>query len=121
MNTQTGFGCATIVFATFILNPKVHTALIAQTSDPSTLPRLTATSLSYVGGFRVPAETLNGLSFSYGGQAVAFDPETNSLFISSLGSVAEVSIPTPVDSSDVNALPFATFLQPLNDPTEGHL
>ena len=71
--------------------------------------------------FRVPAETVNGMSFSYGGQAVAYDPATNSLFVSSHGYVAEVSIPTPVNSSDVNAMPFATFLQPFDDPTEGHL
>jgi len=93
----------------------------AQSSDPSTLPLLSSGGLEYVGGFRVPAETANGMDFSYGGQAVAYDPTTNSLFISNRNYVAEVSIPTPVNSSDVNALPFASFLQPFSDPTEGHL
>ena len=120
MNKQAGFLCA-IVVAVIIVGSKAPPTLRAQVSDPSTLPRVSSDGLEYVGGFRVPAETVNGLSFSYGGQAVAHDPATNSLFISSLNSVAEVSIPTPVNSSDVNALPFATFLQPLNDPTEGHL
>ena len=95
--------------------------MAAQSSDPSTLPLLSSGGLEYVGGFRLPAETVNGVSFSYGGQAVAYDPSTNSLFISSNGYVAEVSIPTPVNSSDVNAMPFASFLQPFEDPTEGHL
>jgi len=120
MNKQAGFLCA-IVVAVIIVGSKAPTTLRAQVSDPSTLPLVSSGGLEYVGAFRVPAETVNGLSFSYGGQAVAHDPATNSLFISSLNSVAEVSIPTPVNSSDVNALPFATFLQPLNDPTEGHL
>jgi hypothetical protein len=93
----------------------------AQSSDPSTLPLLSSGGLEYVGGFRVPAETVNGVSFSYGGQAVAYDPSTNSLFVSSFGSVAELSIPAAVNSSDVNAMPFASFLQPFSDPTEGHV
>jgi len=118
MNKQTGFVCATvvilIVFISFLSN------VTAQSGDPSTLPLLSSGGLEYLGGFRVPAETVNGLSFSYGGQAVAFDPATNSLFISSLGNVAEVSIPTPVNSSDPKAMPFARFLQPFSDPTEGH-
>ena len=93
----------------------------AQSSDPSSLPLLSSGGLEYVGGFRVPGETVNGQSFAYGGQAVAYDPATNSLFLSSSGSVAEISIPDPVNSSDVNALPFARFLQSFVDPTEGHL
>jgi hypothetical protein len=120
MNKHAGILCATIV-ALVIFGSKALPTLTAQATDPSTLPLLSSAALEYVGGFRVPVETVNGLSFSYGGQGVAHDPATNSLFISSLGSVAEVSIPTPVNSSDVNALPFATFLQPFKDPTEGHL
>jgi len=119
MNKKAGFLCAIVVAG--VVGSKAPTTLVAQVRDPSTLPLLSLSGLEYVGGFRVPAETVNGLSFSYGGQAVAYDPTTDSLFISSLNSVAEVSIPTPVNSSDVNALPFASFLQPFNDPTEGHL
>jgi len=119
MNKKAGFLCAIVVAG--VVGSKAPTTLVAQVKDPSTLPLLSLSGLEYVGGFRVPAETVNGLSFSYGGQAVAYDPTTDSLFISSLNSVAEVSIPTPVNSSDVNALPFASFLQPFNDPTEGHL
>ena len=120
MFKQAGFVCATVVtFAvfTFILD----SSITAQSGDPSALPLLAASGLEYLGGFRVPAETVNGVSFSYGGQAVAYDPATNSLYISSRNYVAEVSIPAPVNSSDPNALPFARLLQPFEDPSEGHL
>ena len=115
--TKSSLVCLMIIVAAVINTGSVA----AQSSDPSSLPLLSSAGLEYVGGFRVPAETVNGLNFDYGGQAMAFDPQTNSLFISSSGSVAEVSIPTPVNSSDVNALPFAQLLQPFTDPTEGHL
>ena len=120
MSKQAGFLCATIV-AVVILGPRALTTLTAQATDPSTLPLVSSSGLEYVGAFRLPAETVNGLSFTYGGQGVAYDPTTNSLFISSQGPVAEVTIPTPVNNSDVKFLPFATFLQPLSDPTEGRL
>ena len=122
MLKQAGIVFATVVtFAVFILIFIFHSDLTAQAGDPSALPLLSSSGLEYVGGFRVPAETANGMSFSYGGQALAYDPSTNSLFISNRNYVAEVSIPAPVNSSDVNAMPFARLLQPFVDPTEGHL
>jgi len=64
----------------------------AQSNDPSTLPLLTADGLDYVGGFRLPAESVNGDSFSIGGRAMTFNPAGNSLFVSSrAGRVASVS------------------------------
>jgi hypothetical protein len=114
---KSGFVCLMIV-ARVLTNTG---GVAAQSSDPSSLPLLSSGGLEYAGGFRLPGETVNGMSFSYGGQAVAYDPATNSLFISSLGYVAEVSIPAPVISSDVSAMPFARLLQPFEDPSEGHL
>lgn len=94
----------------------------AQTSDPSGLPLLSSNGLQYVGGFRLPNTSSNGEWFSFGGFAIAFNPLGNSLFVSSYhGAVAEVSIPTPGNSSDFKALPFASYLQGFGDPTEGHL
>jgi hypothetical protein len=94
----------------------------AQSYDPSQLPRLSVTDLGYLGGFRLPAESVNGDSFSIGGRSMTFNPASNSLFVSTrAGRIAEVSIPQPVNNADVNALPFANFLQPFADPTEGHL
>ena len=122
MFKQAGIVFATVVtFAVFIFIFIFHSSITAQAGDPSALPLLSSSGLEYVGGFRVPAETVNGASFSYGGQALAYDPSTNSLFISNRNYVAEVSIPAPVNSSDVNAMPFARLLQPFEDPTEGHL
>ena len=94
----------------------------AQSTTPSALPLLSSDGLQYVGGFRLPAEAINGDSFSFGGSALALSPTGTSLFASSYNSnVAEVSIPAPVNSGDVNALPFASFLQGFSDPTEGRL
>jgi hypothetical protein len=94
----------------------------AQAGDPSTLPLLSSGGLQYLGGFRLPRESSNGDVFDGGGFAIAFNPGTNSLFVSSYyGRVAEVSIPTPAISSDPAALPYSTFLQPFADPTEGHI
>ncbi len=96
--------------------------ITAQSGDPATLPLLTPAALNYLGGFRLPAETVNGDSFSIGGRAMTFHPAGNSLFIGSRdGRVAEVSIPIAVNSTNVNDLPFASFRQPFADPTDGHL
>lgn len=90
--------------------------------DPSTLPLLSQTSLQYLGGFRVPATSSNGSVFDFGGLAVAHNPASNTLFIS-IGSsqVAEVSIPTPVNSATVTSLPVAAYVQPFADPVEGRM
>ena len=94
----------------------------AQSSDPTTQPRLTQDSLTYLGGFRLPSSSANGDSFEFGGRQLAFNPASNSLFIGSRsGRVAEVSIPGQVNSSNPAAMPFASYLQPFSDPTEGRL
>src|SRR5262245_17955773 len=75
-------------------------------------PRVELNDLQYVGGFRLPGVSTNGIDFSFGGSPMAFDPASNGLFVGSHnGELAEVNIPTPVNSSDVKALPVATFLQ----------
>src|SRR5437867_1986550 len=89
-----------------------------------TLPVVGASDLRYVGAFRVPAGNFGGSSFAYGGTAMAYNPVRNSLFM--VGHdwqqfVAEVSIPTPVNSSSVDNLPTATVIQPFADATEGRL
>jgi hypothetical protein len=97
------------------------TALSAQSTDPLQLPRLAFADFTYRGGFRLPREIKGNDSFSYGGQHLAYNPARNSLFGSSLrNNVAEISIPEPVNTADVNKMPFATYLQGFSDPTEGH-
>jgi hypothetical protein len=105
-----------------MMSARASSPVLAQSTDPSALPRLGFNDLSYVGGFRLPAEAANGDSFSIGGKALTYNPADNSLFISSrAGRVAEVSIPAPVNSSNPEAMPFATFRQGFFDPTEGRL
>ncbi len=88
--------------------------------DPTTWPLLTAGNLVYQGAFRLPA-TDDGGSFSFGGAPLAYNPAGNSLFVGSYTQLmAEVTIPTPVNSPDVAALPFATYRQGFADPVEGH-
>jgi len=111
-------GLALVLAATLHFSKPVTAAA----GDPSSLPRLSLGNLSYMGAFRLPAEMSNGNSFSYGGHVVAYNPAYNSLYVSDSGyQIAEVSIPTPVVSSDVSALPFARYLQGFADPTEGHM
>lgn len=72
--------------------------------------------------FRLPDHFVNGDGFTIGGRPVAFNPVRDSLFIGSRnGRIAEVAIPTPVTSADIDSLPFASFLQGFYDPTEGHM
>jgi hypothetical protein len=88
---------------------------------PRPSERLSFEDLSYQGAFRVPEES-NGESFSYGGQTLAYNPVSNSLFIGSLhGQVAEVSIPSPARTTDAASLPVASVVQGFRDPAEGRL
>lgn len=102
--------------------------------------RVEPSDLSYVGAFRLPDVGLRPLTFEYGGNAMTFRPGGDpsgaadgfpgSLFVTGHdrmpygelpdGSrVAELSIPAPVASRDVSALPVARLLQPLADVTGG--
>lgn len=88
--------------------------------QPPPQPRLLQQSdLHYLGGFRLPANSLGKTSYgySYGGAALGYNPARNSLFV--LGhpyeqAVGEVSIPPPsslVQSNDVTKLPVAVAIQ----------
>ena len=64
----------------------------------------------------------DGESLSYGGQVIAYNPVSDTLFVSSLHNmVAEISVPSPVKASVATDLPIATFVQPFRDPTNGRL
>jgi hypothetical protein len=76
--------------------------------------------VSYAGAFRLPAAGATGDDFSYGGTPIAYNPAANSLFVGSRrGSLAEVTIPAPVKSTELRDLPVAGYLQAFADPTEG--
>ena len=111
---------ALAICTVFLTQPAM--TLTAQSSDPSFLPRLSSSDLRYVGGFRLPAESMNGDNFSFGGKPIAFNPAGPSLFVGSHHSrLAEVSIPALTNTGDVNAMAFASYLQGFVDPTEGKL
>jgi hypothetical protein len=87
---------------------------------------LSADDLVYQGAFRLPegdygSPTFHG--FNYGGTAIVFNSEHQSLFIVGHDHdqmVAEISIPSAVNSSDTNALSTARVLQPFADICEGN-
>lgn len=90
--------------------------------DPTNLPRLERSDLTYLGAFRLPAAELNGESFSAGGGPIAFNPDRHTLFAGTRrGRVAEVSIPDPIKADTIERLPFAEMVQPFADPTDGHM
>lgn len=115
-----GFACL-IAIAT-MMSARAGGLVLAQSSDPSALPRLALSDVMYVGGFRLPAQSANGDTFEFGGKQLTYNPAANTLFVGSRGGrVAEVTIPSPVQTSNAAAMPFASYRQPFFDPTEGNL
>jgi hypothetical protein len=95
-------------------------------SSPTSTVRVQPGDISYLGAFRLPGGDDRPDTFAYGGNAMACASDRNTLFIMGHdrmpwgelpngGRVAEVSIPTPVVTSNVNALPQATMLQGFRD------
>ena len=111
--------CVSVLLTPHISKPATAAGVA---TDPTTQPLLQFSDLSYVGGFRLPAGSVNGEAFDFGGKTIGYNPAANSLFVASRRSrIAEVTIPTPVDSNVVTDMPFAQYLQPFVDPTEGNL
>lgn len=84
---------------------------------------------SYLGAFRLPYAGERPLTFEYGGAAMTYSP-AGTLYITGHdrlaygempdgNQIAEVSIPDPVISTDVYALPVAEFVQPFAEVTDG--
>ncbi len=111
---------------------------LASASVPAA--RVAPADFEYLGAFRLPRGGERPLTFEYGGNAMSFRPGgdpagapdgfTGSLFVTGHdrmpygelpdGSrVAEVTIPPPLLSRNVEALPEAQLLQPLTDVTGG--
>jgi hypothetical protein len=87
-------------------------------------PRVTAFDLRYRGAFRLPAQVTEKKTFAFGGTALAYNAERNSLF--AVGHdwyqlTAEVSIPQPEKGSSLRNLSRSRFLQPFADATDGKL
>jgi hypothetical protein len=111
-----------IKFTMFLLLFLLTGGFLAQNLEAQqSLPLVQKTDLEYLGAFRLPRGgngTENG--FSFGGSAIAYNPQNNSLFVLTRESfVGEVKIPMPVKSADIEKLPFATLIQNISDPLEG--
>ena len=93
----------------------------------SDLPLVQASDLQYQGAFRVPTGkygTDSNAIFDYSDDGLAYNANNNSLFIKGhiYGQlVAEISIPTILNSSNIGSLNTARVLQNFADITEGHL
>lgn len=97
----------------------IFLAAVSVSALASDLPLIHANNLEYLGAFKTPI----GDDYSYGGSVITFNPTNNSLFIVghiNQQKVAEISIPTPVNSTDLSSLNRATVLQSLVDITEGN-
>ncbi len=114
----------------------LYLPLIANSAPNATATRLIQPAdLTYLGAFRLPDETSNATSWSYGGSGMTYYPlgdaagiqdgYPGSLFSTSYfpdqNYISEFSIPAPVISPDHNLddLPTARTLQPFADITEG--
>ncbi len=90
---------------------------------------------TYLGAFRLPDDGEKPKTFSYGGNAMTFNPGGDSgkgsLFVMGHdrqpwgdlpdgGQIAEISIPTPVSSTNVSNLNTAAFLQNFSNVADGY-
>lgn len=102
-------------------------SVAAAASNPTTEPLVEPANLVYLGSFQlpqVPCSSPTYACFHYGGTAITYDSADNSLYI--VGhpygqEITEVSIPTPVITSNVSALPTATLLQNFSHALDGEI
>lgn len=84
--------------------------------DGTQLPLFQKSDLTYLGAFAVPTGSSGASTFEYGGNALAFNPENNSLFMAANYDaglhISEVKIPGTLNSTGtLKSLPLATVLQ----------
>ncbi len=100
-------------------------ALDASTiADTGQTRLLSQADLGYLGAFRLPAGTFGGSSFAYGGTAMTYRAETQSLFMAGHDwdqMVAEVAIPDIRMGAKIADLATATVVQPFVDATAGKM
>ncbi len=90
----------------------------ADAAPPAAAPLLYKANLVYAGAFRVPE------GFAFGRGAISYNPANHSLFMVPDHDglhVAEIDIPAVVDSTNLDDLNQATYLQQPVDPSEGHM
>ncbi|HNT75366.1 MAG TPA: hypothetical protein PKH77_10140 [Anaerolineae bacterium] len=91
---------------------------------------VTPDDFTYLGAFRLPDDGDRPRTFAYGGNAMTFNPDNGTLFIMGHdrmaygdlpdgNQVAEISLPTPVNSRNVADLPAAEFRQGFHNVLAG--
>lgn len=83
---------------------------------------LQSSDFQYLGAFKVPLGEVNGTRFGYGGTAPVYNSANHSLYMVGHNHhqmVAEITIPNPINSNNLNDLNRATFLQNFSDASEG--
>jgi hypothetical protein len=120
------FGLALMGFVcSFLFHGSITTSVDhANSQTTGSLPLLQSSNLAYQGAFRVPQGSTDQTSFFYGGTAPAYNPAHNSLFMVGhdwYQRSAEISIPTVINSTNINSLNTATLLQNFVDATDGKL
>ena len=110
------------------LTPTLYLPLVLMNHSPGLVQ---PSDLAYLGAFRLPGGDDAPPTFAYGGQAMTYRPDGDSgggdeypgsLFITghdTVNYVAEISIPAPVSSTNLNALNTATMLQGFSDVRGG--
>lgn len=81
--------------------------------------------LNYIGGFRLPAGVFGNSSMNFSQGPIAYNKDNHSLFIvghSQQQSIAEFSIPTPLNTTNISLMPLANnpiqvFSEILSRPT----
>lgn len=111
---------------TFICLPLVLRDHAAASSGSLVQPE----DFTYLGAFRLPGAEERPNTFEYGGNAMTYNPDNGTLFIMGHdrmpwgalpdgNQVAEVTIPTPVNTRNVDELPYAAFVQDFHDVAAG--
>ncbi|MEW5870324.1 MAG: hypothetical protein AB1894_13700 [Chloroflexota bacterium] len=122
-------------------SPLPTSPLATAPAGTDTSKRLQPANLQYLGAFRLPYGEDRPLTFAYGGNAMTFNPQGDpggaadgfpgSLFITGHdrlaygelpdgSQVAEIDIPAPLPSRDLQALNQATFIQGFHDIARGY-
>jgi hypothetical protein len=138
------FSCSAGTLRRAAPTPIAYLPVTTNANAPAPTPPaelLQPADLRYAGAFRLPDAGERPLTFEYGGAAMTFSPAgdpsgpedgfAGSLFVMGHvrlaygempdgNQVAEISIPAPVVSSQLNALPMAGFLQDFHDVAAGH-
>ncbi|MCB9134512.1 MAG: hypothetical protein H6636_03740 [Anaerolineales bacterium] len=110
---------------------EIYLPLVNNTpAAPPTAELIQPSDLTYLGAFRLPGGDEPPQTFAYGGNAMTYNPDNHTLFITGHDrqaygglpdgdQVAEVSIPTPLIAANPADLPQATFVQDFRNPLVG--